>query len=168
MLKTVVNKLHWNPTWSHNIFRKRREETGSDPNYFSHYVHKDGFFQKDRQDLLIHILRSGSSREKGKFHGDFFFFHDFIFSSVILEKQGEVTEAREQLMQEKGAQVREHSIFCSYVLCYVSCFVKFLQGQSHYDHLHILGTVSIGDGKVQIQEREDTLATGGGAGKGID
>jgi len=44
-----------------------------------------------------------------------------------------VTEAREQLMQEKGAQVREHSIFCSYVLCYVSCFVKFLQGQSHYD-----------------------------------
>lgn len=69
-------------------FRKRREETGSDPNYFSHYVHKDGFFQKDRQDLLIHILRSGSSREK--------------------EKQGEVTEAREQLMQEKGAQGQSH------------------------------------------------------------
>ncbi|CBY32431.1 unnamed protein product [Oikopleura dioica] len=89
-------------------FRKRREETGSDPNYFSHYVHKDGFFQKDRQDLLIHILRSGSSREKGKFHRDFFFFHDFIFSSVILEKQGEVTEAREQLMQEKGAQGQSH------------------------------------------------------------
>ncbi|CAG5082559.1 Oidioi.mRNA.OKI2018_I69.PAR.g10156.t1.cds [Oikopleura dioica] len=63
-------------------FRKRREETGSDPNHFSHYVHKDGFFMKNRPDLLVHILRSGSSREK--------------------EKQLEVGEARNKLIQERG------------------------------------------------------------------
>lgn len=90
------NKGH--ARWIYENLRKRREETGSDPNHFSHYVHKDGFFQKDRQDLLIHILRSGSSREKG-------YFSSMISSPFMcfLEKQGEVTEAREQLMQEKGA-----------------------------------------------------------------
>ena len=45
-------------------FRKRREEENQP--WLNHYVHKDGFFKRDREDLLANILRSGSVKDLGK------------------------------------------------------------------------------------------------------
>ena len=42
-------------------FRKRRED-GDHP-LLNHYVHKDGFFLRGREDLLSRIVRSGANRD---------------------------------------------------------------------------------------------------------
>ena len=49
------------PRCSKTHFRKRRED-GDHP-LLNHYVHKDGFFLRGREDLLSRIVRSGANRD---------------------------------------------------------------------------------------------------------